>query len=301
MAEPVAQPVSRRLIARARAKINLSLHVLGRRADGYHELQSLVAFAEEGDELSLVPGPAYALTIDGVAAHLIGGDTEQNLVTRAVMALSRRIDGLASGHFHLTKNLPVASGIGGGSSDAAAALRLLAEANGIAMDAVLLREVARELGADVPVCLDQATRIMRGTGTDLAPPANMAALPAILVNPGVPVETVAVFKALGLSPGERCGGASPIDVPDAGDVEGVISALQAQRNDLTAPALRVAPVIADALRAVEDSRGCLLARMSGSGATVFGLFGTKDAAAAAAERVAAQNAGWWVRSTMIGG
>jgi 4-diphosphocytidyl-2-C-methyl-D-erythritol kinase len=300
VADPVAAPVSHRLTARARAKINLSLHVLGRRADGYHELESLVAFADEGDELSLVPGPILALALDGPEASSIGGDPARNLVARAVVALSRRVEGLASGHFRLTKYLPVASGIGGGSSDAAAALRLLAEANGIPSDAAMLREVAAELGADVPVCLDQVTRIMRGTGADLAPPASMTAFPAVLVNPRVPVETAAVFGALGLAPGERCGDAPDIQPPDGLGCDGVIAALQAQRNDLTAPAVRVAPAIAGVLGAVGNCRGCLLARMSGSGATVFGLFGTREEAAAAAERLAAENEGWWVRATMIG-
>jgi 4-diphosphocytidyl-2-C-methyl-D-erythritol kinase len=290
------------LSARARAKINLSLHVRGRRGDGYHELESLVAFADEGDTLSLVPGRSCSLTIDGPEAQAIEGDPLQNLVLRAVMALSRRVDGLVSGRFHLTKMLPVASGIGGGSSDAAAALRLLAEANGISLDAAVLGEVAAELGADVPVCLDQATRIMRGTGTDLAAPMKIAPLPAVLVNPRIPVETVAVFNALGLSLGQRhLEPAPPLQQQDVEDLAGVIAALRVQRNDLTAPALRVAPVIADALHAVENTPGCLLVRMSGSGATVFGLFESRELAEAAAERVSAQNAGWWVRPTTIGG
>ncbi|HSP23979.1 MAG TPA: 4-(cytidine 5'-diphospho)-2-C-methyl-D-erythritol kinase, partial [Saliniramus sp.] len=158
--------MSRLLTTRARAKINLSLHVLGRRADGYHELESLVAFAAVGDELTLEPGGAFSLTVTGEGAGAIGTGAD-NLVSKAVAALARRCGGIVSGRFHLEKNLPVASGIGGGSSDAAAAIRLLAKVNGMALDSPLLHEIAAEIGADVPVCLAQSTRMMRGIGADL--------------------------------------------------------------------------------------------------------------------------------------
>jgi len=292
--------MSRSLEAHARAKINLSLHVLGRRDDGYHALESLVAFAAEGDLLTLTPGDGLSLTVEGAAADAIG-DPAGNLVTRAALALSLRIDGLKTGHFHLVKNLPVASGIGGGSSDAAAALRLLAQANGIDIGAPLLHEIAVGLGADVPVCLAQATRIMRGTGTDLAATIALDPIPALLVNPGVAVETAHVFAALGLKAGERCIDAAPLAVEANALRADPVAVLRSQRNDLMPPATRVAPVIADVLGKVGSASGCLLARMSGSGATVFGLFATQDDAQAAAFRVGADNPNWWVRATTIGG
>lgn len=288
------------LTTRARAKINLSLHVLGRRPDGYHELESLVAFAAEGDALSLEPAESFSLTVSGEGAGSIGAGAD-NLVSRAVAALARRRGGLASGRFNLEKNLPVASGIGGGSSDAAAALRLLAQANAIPLDSALLHEVAAELGADVPVCLAQSTRMMRGIGAELGDVLPLAPVPALLVNPGVPVETAAVFKALGLTPGERCGSQAPIDPSEVASAASLVATLSARRNDLTAPALRVAPVIADAIGAVECAPGCLLSRMSGSGATVFGLFETQEHARTAAAALRAEHPGWWVRPTIIGG
>lgn len=292
--------MSRSLATRARAKINLSLHVVGRRADGYHELESLVAFAAEGDELSLVPGDGLHLTVEGVPADAIG-DAADNLVYRAAEALSRRRGGLVTGHFHLLKKLPVASGIGGGSSDAAATLRLLALANGIAPDAPVLYEVAARLGADVPVCIDQATRIMRGTGTDLAPPIAIDPIPALLVNPGIPVETARVFSALGLAPGEQSATASQQDLGATLHSSDIVAFAKSQRNDLMSPAMRVAPVIGEVLHAVGKSPGCLLARMSGSGATVFGLFGSQAQARAAADEIRSAHSGWWVRATTIGG
>lgn len=288
------------IAARARAKINLYLHVRGRRDDGYHELESLVAFAAEGDELTFTPGGGLSLTVAGVAADAIG-DPSNNLVTRAAEALSRRVDGLVLGHFHLLKNLPVASGIGGGSSDAAAALRLLAQANGIPPDSPVLHEIAATLGADVPVCLVQATRIMRGTGTDLAPPILIEPIPALLVNPGVPVETSSVFGALGLKPGEKHDASSQQYLEMKPDPMSIIAFLKSSRNDLMPPALRVAPVIGEVLYAVGTAQGCLLARMSGSGATVFGLFASQAEAQMAAGEIGAVNPAWWVRATTIGG
>ena len=302
------------LATRARAKINLSLHVLGRRRDGYHELESLVAFAQESDALTLTPGDAPSLTVEGAAPEAIG-DPSRNLVTRAAEALSQRFaalrrvnpeggagaERLATGRFHLVKNLPVASGIGGGSSDAAAALRLLAQANGIAPDSPLLYEVAAALGADVPVCLAEATRIMRGTGADLAAPIALDPIPAVLVNPGVVVETARVFAALGLEAGERRGEAAPLDFHPEALRADPIRILRSQRNDLMPPAMTVAPVIGAALEKVGAAGGCLLSRMSGSGATVFGLFASMREAQAAAAAIEAENPGWWVRATRIGG
>ena len=190
------------LTTRARAKINLTLRVLRRRADGYHELESLVAFAGTGDTLSLEPGPHLSLTIDGPRGQGLPVD-DTNLILRATRALEAETGKLRTGAFHLIKRLPVASGIGGGSADAAAALRLLARLNGLAPDDSTLLRAAAKTGADVPVCLDSRARIMAGIGERLGPPLTLPPLFALLVNPGVPVETAPVFRALGLQPGQR--------------------------------------------------------------------------------------------------
>jgi 4-diphosphocytidyl-2-C-methyl-D-erythritol kinase len=189
------------LTTRARAKINLTLRVLGRRADGYHELESLVAFAGTGDALSLDPGPQLTLTIDGPRGQGLPVD-DSNLILRATRALEAETGPLRTGAFHLVKRLPVASGIGGGSADAAAALRLLARLNGLSPDDPALPRAAAATGADVPVCLASRARIMAGIGERLGPPLALPPLFALLVNPGVPVETAPVFKALGLQPGQ---------------------------------------------------------------------------------------------------
>jgi 4-diphosphocytidyl-2-C-methyl-D-erythritol kinase len=198
-------PADPPLATRARAKVNLTLRVLGRRADGYHELESLVAFAGAGDALSLEPGPELSLTIGGPRGDGLAVD-DTNLILRAARALAAELAGtraqLRTGRFHLVKRLPVASGIGGGSADAAAALRLLARLNDLAVDDPALLRAAASVGADVPVCLASRARIMAGIGERLGPPLTLPPLFALLVNPGVPVETAAVFKALGLQPGQ---------------------------------------------------------------------------------------------------
>jgi 4-diphosphocytidyl-2-C-methyl-D-erythritol kinase len=282
------------LATRAPAKINLTLHVLGRRADGYHELESLVAFAGTGDDLRLEPGPRLGLRASGPTASLAGSDAD-NLVLKAARLLADRVEGLQIGTFHLTKRLPVAAGIGGGSSDAAAALRLLARLNGLPLSHPALREAARLTGADVPVCLDLRARMMRGAGEDLEAPLNLPPLFAVLVNPRVPVETPAVFKALGLQPGQTLAGAEHPSVERCA----LIDTLNAARNDLEPPALHIQPLIGEALGLLRQTRGCRLARMSGSGATVFGLYDDCEAAAAAAKAVRRARPDWWVKATSL--
>ncbi len=282
------------LATRAPAKINLTLHVLGRRADGYHELESLVAFAGTGDDLRLEPGPALALRLSGPTAPLAGSDAD-NLVLKAARLLEERVEGLRVGAFHLTKRLPVAAGIGGGSSDAAAALRLLARLNGLSLSHPGLREAARLTGADVPVCLEPRARMMRGAGEELGPALDPPRLFSVLVNPRAPVETPAVFKALGLQPGQSAAGAGrPMAKAGA-----LLDRLKGARNDLEPPALRIQPLIGEALELVSATPGCRLARMSGSGATVFGLYDGCDAAAKAARRLQDQRPGWWVKATSL--
>src|SRR5271157_3826429 len=193
--------VSRLLAARAPAKINLTLHIEGRRPDGYHELQSLVAFAGAGDFLTFEPAEHFDLTLEGPTATA-AGDGGDNLVARAERALRAEKPDLRTGRFHLVKRLPVSAGIGGGSSDAAAALRLLAEANGIAVNDPALFEAARKTGADIPVCLAPRAKFMRGVGERLGPPMRLPPLFTVLVNPRQGVETREVFQKLGLKPGE---------------------------------------------------------------------------------------------------
>ncbi len=286
------------LTTRARAKVNLTLRVLGRRADGYHELESLVAFAGVGDALSLEPGPEPGLTIGGPRGEGLATD-DGNLILRAARALADDTRPLRSGRFHLVKRLPVASGIGGGSADAAGALRLLARLNGLAPDDPALLRAAESVGADVPVCLDSRARIMAGIGERLGPPLPLPPLFALLVNPGVPVETVAVFKALGLRAGEAGPGAgtSASAVPET--TAGMIAFLAESGNDLEAPARRVAPVLGSVLTHLRALPGCRLARMSGSGATCFALFDDCRQSAAAGSALARAQPGWWVKATVL--
>lgn len=285
------------LATRAPAKINLTLHVLGRRADGYHDLESLVAFAATGDDLRLAPGEELRLTVSGTTAALAGTGAD-NLVLKAARLLAERIEGLRTGSFHLTKRLPVAAGIGGGSSDAAAALRLLARLNGLSLSHPALREAARLTGADVPVCLEPRARMMRGAGETLGPALRLPRLFAVLVNPRVPVETPAVFRALGLTPDQPLPGAAH---PDLAQETGpsLLAGLMAARNDLEPPACGLEPVIRTALEQVAETEGCRLARMSGSGATVFGLYDDRPAAEAAAAAVLKERPDWWVVATSL--
>jgi 4-diphosphocytidyl-2-C-methyl-D-erythritol kinase len=288
----------KRLAARAPAKINLTLHIEGRRPDGYHELQSLVAFAGAGDYLTFAPDGAFALTLDGPTA-MAAGEGGDNLVAKAERALRAERPVLRSGGFHLVKRLPVAAGIGGGSSDAAAALRLLALANGMAPDDPLLFDVARKTGADVPVCIAPRAKMMRGIGEKLGPVLKLPPLFAVLVNPRQPVETRAVFAKLGLKPGDDYGlGAHPV-ISEGMDFEALVRALKKGRNDMEDAACVLAPVISHVLAVLGGARGCRLARMSGSGATCFALFETCRQAGAAAKAISRGHPEWWVKPTVL--
>ena len=276
------------LVETAPAKINLTLRVLGRRKDGYHELESLVVFADLADTLTLQPGGTAALDVCGPFAAA-SGPVADNLVLKALAALRQRVDGLQAGRFLLEKRIPVAAGIGGGSADAAAALRLLARVNGIAPDNPRLATAALMVGADVPVCLEARSRIMRGLGERLSAPLKLPLLPAVLVNPGVPLATRAVFaKFAGAAGGPESLG----DVPR--DFDALIEFLGRQGNDLTAAAIACVPAIADLLDALRVLPGVRLARMSGSGPTCFALFGSRDEASAAAQRLTAAHTDWWI-------
>jgi 4-diphosphocytidyl-2-C-methyl-D-erythritol kinase len=272
------------LSERAPAKINLHLHVVGRRPDGYHLLDSLVVFAGAADRLTVEPADGLSLSVTGPFAAGLDGEAD-NLVLRAARTLAASAGVRAAGRLVLEKNLPVASGIGGGSADAAAALRLLSRFWGI--DAGL-KTLAAGLGADVPVCVASRPAVMSGIGEVLAPAPLLPASGMVLVNPGVAVSTPSVFRA-------REGGFSGVATwPEGGwpDAESLAASLRETANDLEPPALRLAPVIGEVLAALPADPRCLLARMSGSGATCFGLYADAAAARAAAEAV--KRPGWWV-------
>jgi len=265
--------------------------VLGRRADGYHELESLVVFADVADSLTLVPDETLTLDVFGPFASA-SGKIDDNLVLKAFDALQQRVEGLKVGRFTLDKKLPVAAGIGGGSADAAAALRLIARLNGIAIGDTRLAAAALATGADVPVCLEGKARIMRGVGEKLSPPLRLPPLPAVLVNPGVPLGTKDVFGKFTLVPGAKL---ASDDVP--AEFDALIHYLERNGNDLTDAAIACVPEIATVLDALSAQRGARLARMSGSGATCFALFDTSEAAAAAANVLETAHRGWWVAAT----
>ncbi len=284
------------ILEAAPAKLNLYLHVTGKRPDGFHMLDSLAAFTELGDALTLEPlAEDLTLTITGPFAEFGREDPADNLVIRAARRLADRLGRRAEGRIALTKNLPVASGIGGGSADAAACLRALARLWGLPADAPVLFEVAAGLGADIPVCVVGRSRYFGGVGDQLAAAPRLPETHVVLVNPNVPVPTPAVFKARGAAPFSQPARFS--QTPN--DAAALADLLGARGNDLTTPALTVAPVIADVLSALERSDGCLLARLSGSGATCFALYATAAEAESAAARIRTAEPGWWAQATRL--
>lgn len=271
-----------RFVVRAPAKVNLTLHVTGRRADGYHLLDSLVAFANVGDLLSVTPAAAPDLTVDGPEAAGVPIDAT-NLILRVAAFFS------APGRFRLTKLLPIASGIGGGSADAAAAWRALTAIQGEPTGACDLAS----LGADIPVCISSTVARMTGIGETVTRLDGLPTLSAVLVNPRVGVSTPAVFAALRRSdnPG--------MDLP-RGAATDWIGWLAAQRNDLEQAAIRLCPEIGAVRAAIAATPGCALARMSGSGATCFGLYRNAKDALTAAFSIRTANPSWWVQPAMLG-
>jgi len=279
----------------ARAKINLYLHVVGRRPDGYHLLDSLVVFAETGDEIAVAPSDTLSLKIVGpFAGHLAADD--DNLVLRAARGL-RDLAGIETGAaITLTKNLPVASGIGGGSADAAATLDALAAFWKIAPEQAALERLALTLGADVPVCLAGKASFMGGVGEEVVSAGKLPSAHILLVNPGIATPTPAVFKA-------RLGGFSNAgrwDQPPA-NAQALAAALMTRGNDLTEAAITVTPAIRDVLAAIGETEHCLLARLSGSGATCFGIYADAADAAAAQRAIRAVQPSWWAVAAPISG
>jgi 4-diphosphocytidyl-2-C-methyl-D-erythritol kinase len=290
--------LSQTLTERAPAKINLTLHVLGRRADGWHTLESLVALSRGGDTLSLTEGEPLSLSVEGPGAAA-SGSVEDNLVLRAARHFAQRFSGAKLGSFRLAKRLPVAAGLGGGSSDAAAALRLLARANAVALDDTGVIEAARATGADVPVCLMGRARMMRGVGDELGPLLALPPLIGLLVNPGDPVATKDVFSLMKIAPGAATGfGGHPELYPNM-PAEALIAALRKGRNDLEAAACLLAPVIGDVLSVLGAAPGCRLARMSGSGATCFALFKDCRSVSRAKKAILRTHSSWWAKTCAL--
>jgi len=290
------------LVESAPAKVNLTLRVLGRRADGYHDLESLVTFADVADRLALTMGDALTLTVLGPGASQAGAEAD-NLVTKAARALAARVPGLRAGAFRLDKRLPVAAGLGGGSADAAAALRLLARANKLAPNDPRLHDAARATGADVPVCLDPRPRIMRGIGEILSAPLPLPRLHALLVNPGVAVATKLVFS--GWKPSANPIRASDTaanfaGLPNMQNKQELLRWLASEASDLETPAIALEPAIAEVLASLRAAAGCRLARMSGSGATCFALFSSAADSASAGKSLRIKFPDWWIVETVLG-
>ncbi|MFT3977226.1 MAG: 4-(cytidine 5'-diphospho)-2-C-methyl-D-erythritol kinase [Sphingomonas bacterium] len=269
------------IVESAPAKLNLALHVRARRPDGYHDLETLFAFCRDGDTISLTPAEADSFAITGPFGAALAGEGD-NLVTRARDAFRAAFGVTEACAIVLEKALPVASGIGGGSADAAATLRALARRHGVRPDDARLFAIAARLGADVPACLMGRSAVGIGRGDDLRPVAGLAGKAVLLVNPGVAVSTARVFAGW--------------DCVDRGALTGDPAR---DRNDLTPSAVAAAPVIADVLALLEAQAEAGLVRMSGSGATCFALFDTTAEARAAAEAIGARHPAWWTFATEL--
>lgn len=272
------------------AKINLALHVRRRREDGYHEIETIFAFAEDGDGIAIDGDGTPGLTLTGAFADALAGESrDDNLVMRAARMLGAALDRPVPAAIGLAKNLPVAAGIGGGSADAAAVIRLLCRTWDVRIDDPRVDAVARSLGADVPACVFSRTMRGDGRGDDLrpVPSAGLSGMPLLLVNPRVPLSTGPVFAAWDRIDRGALPDGDPLAVALAG------------RNDLEPLARGLCPIIGDVVALLADQPGVVLARMSGSGATCFALFDSDKAQADAAERIAAVQPGWWLMQTAI--
>ncbi len=282
---PVTEP--------APAKVNLYLHVTGKRADGYHLLDSLVVFAGYGDSVTVEASETLSLTIDGPGAADLPAD-DDNIVLKAARALARATGIRTGAAIRLTKRLPVASGIGGGSTDAAATLRALETLWQVRLPDPQRQSLALSLGADLPVCLAARPARMSGIGERLEPVPALPPVWLVLTNPRIPLSTPAVFKAR-----QACfSDPAPLETTPR-DAAHLAFLLAARRNDLTTAAISLVPEVAESLALLAAQPACLLARMSGSGATCLGLFASPPAAAAAARALTATKPGWWTQSAAL--
>jgi len=281
----------------AKAKVNLTLRILGRRADGYHELESLVAFADAGDVLRLEPGDGLEIDVSGPFAGSLG---HHNLVVEAAKRIRAICPSCRVGRFLLEKNLPAAAGIGGGSADAASALRLLLKANPEHLAQHDLTAICPQLGADVAVCLDQRFAVMWGIGEKVSALGPLPETQVVLVNPGVALSTSNVFRALDAASYDGPDREIPDDLPPTFDtVKALGSYLESRGNDLEEAAIGLAPVVGDVRALLSAQAGCLIARMSGSGATCFGIFESEALAQQAADRIGSAQPQWWVVASKL--
>lgn len=279
----------------APAKLNLFLKVLGRRNDGYHQIESLAVFPQFGDRLEIYESPTISLQVEGPFAEECGL-LENNLVLRAAHALAALAPEPVGARLKLYKNLPVASGLGGGSSDAASALQLLIAFWGMQIEAEVLGELAVRLGADVPVCLRRRPTIMRSIGEQMSAAPILPNCYVLLVNPRIALSTRAVFEKLDGRFGEV-----PQRFPrHVSSINKLVRLLIARGNDLEKPAIELVPEIQTVMDALNSQKGCLLARMSGSGATCFGLFANADEMGAAAAAIKRAHPEYWQVQTRFG-
>ena len=279
----------------AAAKVNLDLFVTGKREDGYHLLDSLVVFADFGDKITVRSANEISLTVSGPYADAVPTD-ENNLVVRAAIALQSACGNNSGAHIELEKNIPAAAGVGGGSADAAAVIKALLRLWNVSMDNSALMALALSLGADVPVCMLARPAIMRGVGEDLTSLDHVPEYGVLLVNPGVSLSTPTVFKARSqiLSPSpDRATFHTCLSKTD------FLAKLDEQRNDLTDAAGQLEPTVHDTLREITSLEGCLLSRMSGSGATCFGLFADLSTAKQAENALSLRDTGWWIKASKI--
>lgn len=289
----------------ARAKVNLTLEIKGRREDGYHELESVVLFADFGDQIAYsFDQTGFKLNVDGPFGASCQNFTDSNLIKTATEAFCASVGTTATGLFHLTKNLPIAAGIGGGSADAAATLRLLVAEQAETMrltvpDDILVKLIpmARQIGADVPVCLFSQAAFMSGVGEKLHLLGEIDPIPAVLVNPLLPLSTREVFLQLNAQP-LKCQPEPPV-IPAFYDMDSALSYAYARKNDLEQPAKKLLPCIGDILDTLRQAPGATLVRLSGSGPTCFALFREQANAEAAAINIEAAHPEWWVQATRL--
>jgi 4-diphosphocytidyl-2-C-methyl-D-erythritol kinase len=270
--------------------------VLGRRDDSYHELASLVAFAEAGDLLELEPDRALALSVEGAFADALSGD---NLILAAAAAAKALKPRIKLGHFRLRKELPVAAGLGGGSADAAAALRLDARASGGELTEADRAAIAVKLGSDVSVCLHSRPAVITGRGERVTPVKGFPNCAVVLANPRLPLATAPVYAALRAAPLRTP--RAPVQAPDFGnDFEALVDYLPPRGNDLERPATELVPKISEVLAAMSGLAGARIARLSGSGPTCFALFATYDEAARGAATLSSSHPSWWIVPSALG-
>lgn len=281
----------------ARAKLNLTLLVHGRRADGYHELESLVAFTDLGDDVSLLSGDAPVLEVTGPFADSIDGE---NLMERVALAAAAHVPGLVPGRIGLEKQLPVAAGLGGGSADAAACLRVLMRLEPRRMTENIAETIANALGSDILACLKSEPALMQGRGDLLRPASGLPRAGVVLANPGGRLSAAEIYGELGADdlPKDFMPSMTRLDFDRS--FAQLADYLEPRGNDLQPAAIRRLPVIADVLSALDDLEGARCPRLSGSGPTCFALFEDEDQAAKEAEKLAARRPQWWVRATAIG-